>query len=159
VFLHYRSLRDTLAPRRPFYLATLWIFGAMGWLGIPLGRHLDVLRHRARDRRRLRHSLPGARAPCSRGGANRPGPACRGNVGAVVVADTLAVGSGFGLLAASQVPANAHLGVLVVAGLVESCILTLLVLGSILCILETAPAGRSARSSRVPASKLSSPAG
>jgi predicted RND superfamily exporter protein len=117
----------------PTALSTLWIFGLMGWLGIPLGVATsmfcaitigigdDYAIHFV-DRWRT------ARAA----GRERPVLDAIQEAGPAIVNDTLAIALGFGLLAASQVPANAHLGILVALTLVAGCLLTLAGLGSLL---------------------------
>jgi predicted RND superfamily exporter protein len=107
----------------------------MGWAGVPLGIAtsmfcaislgvaVDFSIHfveRYRERRAEGHPEPGRLAFVETG----PG----------IAADALAVSLGFGLLAASRVPPNAHLGLLVAAALLSGCILNLVGLGSLLAV-------------------------
>jgi hypothetical protein len=105
----------------------------MGWLGVPLGVAtsmfcaitlgvgVDYAVHllAAHDRAR-------------RAGADRPGYAALAAAGPAIVSDAAAIGLGFGLLAASRVPANARLGMLVALALGTACAFTLLGLGGAL---------------------------
>jgi hypothetical protein len=114
----------------PSMLGVLWVFGTMGYLGIPLGVAtsmfcaislgigIDYAIH-------LRQRVAAARA------ASEPDPAAHGlaESAPAIVADTLAIAGGFGLLAASQVPANARLGLLVALALLAACVVTLAGLG------------------------------
>lgn len=122
-----RSLRAGLLVSLPALLAIAWVFGLMGWMGIPLGVAtsmfcaitlgvgVDFGIHLYESFRRLRAA-----------------DAAIAEAGPAIVADAVAVGFGFGLLALSQVPANARLGLLVAAALAVSCLLTLTGLGALL---------------------------
>ncbi|MEM9553399.1 MAG: MMPL family transporter [Acidobacteriota bacterium] len=128
-----RSLLYGLAAVAPAIVAVLWVFGLMGWLGIPLGVAtsmfcaitlgigIDYGIHFT-DRIERAHAA-GITAPIAR---------ALGEAGPAIVADTAAVALGFGLLVVSQVPANARLGLLVAAALTAACILTLVGLGAAL---------------------------
>jgi predicted RND superfamily exporter protein len=131
--LLFRSLRLGLLALLPVSISVLWVFGAMGWLAVPLGvatsmfcaitlgvgvdyaiHFLESFR-RARRRRQplpVRHALA------------ESGPA--------IVTDMLAIAGSFGLLVVSQVPSNARLGLLVAIALTAAFFLTLVGLGSVL---------------------------
>ncbi len=133
VCLLTRSLLAGLAAVAPAALAVLWTFGTMGWLGVPLGVAtsmfcaitlgigIDYAVHFYERFRRAR-------------AAGHPAPAelALGEAGPSIIADTLAIALGFGLLGLSQVPANARLGLLVALALTASCLLTLGGLGALL---------------------------
>ncbi len=137
VLLATRSPAAALQGLLPASFAVLWIFGLMGWLGIPLGVAtsmfcaitlgigVDYAIH-VLERRR------GHRA------ADDPQPTARAlaESGPAIVFDALAVGLGFGILTLSQVPANARLGALVAAALGAACLLTLAGLGSLLALAD-----------------------
>ncbi len=124
--LLFRSLRVGLCAVGPTAVAVLWVFGAMGWLGIPLGVAtsmfcaitlgigVDYAIHFLERLRRARAA-----------GREQPVLVAVGEAGPAIVADTLAIALGFGLLVVSQVPANARLGVLVAMALGAGCLLTL----------------------------------
>jgi len=126
VALLWRSAALAAGALLPSTTAVLWIFGAMGWLGIPLGIAtamfcaialgigVDYAVHLVEEVERARRL--GAAAPVRRAVADA-GPA--------IVADSVAMGLGFALLAFSRVPANARLGQLVAFALFASCLLTL----------------------------------
>ncbi len=59
-------------------------------------------------------------------GAPDPVARARAAVGPAIIIDSVVVGTGFGLLALSQVPANAQLGALVALSVLASCACTLL---------------------------------
>jgi uncharacterized protein len=133
----YRSAATGLLAVLPACTAVLWVFGGMGWAGVPLGVATsmfcaisigvadDFAIHLIERYRRL------AAEGC-------PDAARRAFVeaGPGIAADALAVSLGFGLLAVSRVPANAHLGLLVAAALLSGCVLTLAGLGSLLALRE-----------------------
>ena len=58
-------------------------------------------------------------------GEPRPGRLAGAQAGPAILVDTLAIALGFGLLAASRMPADRRLGLLVAVGLASSCLLTL----------------------------------
>lgn len=117
----------------PASVAVLWVFGAMGWLDVPLGVATSMFCaitlgvgvdhgiHYLESVRRNREA-----------GTVEPPRAALGEAGPAITADAVAIAAGFGLLAVSQVPANARLGLLVAAALVSSAVLTLGGLGSLL---------------------------
>jgi hypothetical protein len=135
VILLYRSLTVGVLVILPAVTAVLWVFGAMAWTGVhlgvatsmfcavTLGVGIDYAIHFFERYRLLRDS--GATDPVA-GALSEAGPA--------ILADTVAIALGFGLLGLSQVPGNARLGLLVALALVSSCLLTLVGLGSLLAI-------------------------
>ena len=127
IFLH-RSLAAGLAILGPACLAVLWTFGVMGWLLIPLGVATSMfcaitlgigvdysIHFYESFRRNL--ALASNSVEAALLAARRTGPA--------ILADTVAIAAGFGLLMLSQVPANARLGLLVAIALAVNCVLTL----------------------------------
>lgn len=122
-----RSWKEALLAIVPAAMASIVSLGLMGWLGIPLGIAtsmflaitlgigVDYPLHllEARDRARAE-------------GAERPLEKARRAVGPAIVIDTIAVVLGFGILAISQIPANARLGLIVATTIFTACCLTLL---------------------------------
>lgn len=129
----YRSLPIGLLTILPASLSGLWMFGLMGWTGIPLGVAtsmfcaialgvgVDYAVHFIERHQRQEVGEPIERVLAA---LREAGPA--------ITADTVAVALGFGLLGLSQVPSNARLGLLVAVALVTSCLLTLGGLGALL---------------------------
>jgi predicted RND superfamily exporter protein len=119
----------------------VWVFGTMGWLGMPLGVAtsmfcaitlgigVDYAIHFL-ERFSLARSAGGPAA--ARRALAEAGPS--------IVIDCLAIALGFGLLAVSQVPANARLGILVAVALGACCLLTLAGLGALLPAVARRPA-------------------
>jgi predicted RND superfamily exporter protein len=133
LLLLHRSLRLGLVALLPTALSTLWIFGLMGWLGIPLGVATSMfcaITIGIGDDYAI-HFVDRWRTAQAEG-RDRPALHAIQEAGPAIVNDTLAIALGFGLLAASQVPANAHLGILVALTLIAGCLLTLVGLGSLL---------------------------
>ena len=62
-----------------------------------------------------------------RRGVTDPVASARRAVGPAIVIDSIVVGTGFGVLVFSQVPANARLGALVAISVFASCVSTLLI--------------------------------
>lgn len=134
VALLTRSWSTGLLAVLPASVAVLWVFGAMGWLAVPLGVATSMFCaitlgvgvdhgiHYLESVRRHRETGEGAGGP--RAALAEAGPA--------IVTDAVAIAAGFGLLAVSQVPANARLGLLVAAALLASALLTLGGLGALL---------------------------
>ena len=134
VTILYRSLWVGFLIALPSSIAVAWMLGIMGWSGIPLGvatamfcaitlgvgidygLHLYEVFLRLKREGFGRDSAVEAIAEC--------GPA--------IVADTAAIALGFGILAISQVPSNARLGLMVAGALVVGCALTLVGLGTLL---------------------------
>lgn len=111
----------------PVLVACATALGAMGWAGVPvgiatsmfiaitLGIGIDFPLHLIE--RIDRERAAGAADPVAR---------ARVAVGPAILIDSVVVGTGFGLLALSQVPANAQLGALVALSVLASCVCTLL---------------------------------
>lgn len=143
VTLLYRSWKVGLLIALPSSVAVAWMLGAMGWTGIPLGVAtamfcsitlgvgIDYGIHFYEVFLRLRGE-----------GAASPSLAALAEAGPAIVADTVAIALGFGVLVISQVPSNARLGFLVAGALTVACALTLVGLG-ILLDRTTAPAATS----------------
>jgi hypothetical protein len=115
----------------PSALAVIIKFAIMGWAGIPLGVATSMfaamtLGIGVNCAIQLLESCRQARAA----GATAAGALSRGMAltGPPALINTVAVSLGFGVLMLSQVPANARLGLLVVLGLVECFIVSLLLL-------------------------------
>lgn len=129
----YRSLRWGLLALLPAAVSVLWVFGVMGYAGIPLGVAtsmfcaitlgigVDFGIHFVERFRRAAQAAPFERA---RAALEETGPA--------IVVNTLLNVLGFGVLALSRVPANARLGLLMAAALTAACMITLLPLGALL---------------------------
>jgi len=137
VALLRRSLAEGLAVAAPVAAAVVWITGAMGWLGVPLGVATSTfcaialgvgVDHAIHYREAWRR----ARA----GGDPEPWLDAVRSAGPAIVTDAGAIALGFGLLALSRVPPNARLGVLVAAALLASAALTLAGLGAALAARE-----------------------
>ena len=119
----------------PSTLAVLVNFAVMGWFGIPLGVATSMFAGMTLGIGVdfAIHLLEGyglARAE----GADGAGALARAMAltGPPVLINTVAVSLGFGVLILSQVPANARLGLLVVLGLVDCLIASLLILPALL---------------------------
>lgn len=111
----------------PVSVACLAVLGTMGWLGVPVGVAtsmfisitlgigidfpLHLIEYADRERRL---------------GVPDPVASARRVVGPAIVIDSLVVGTGFGVLMFSQVPANERLGALVAVSVLVSCICTLM---------------------------------
>jgi len=133
VCLINRSVAAGLCCMLPASVGVLWVFGFMGWTGMPLGVAtsmfcaitlgigVDYAIHFVERVRRAR--AVGSEDPV-RDALMLAGPA--------IVADTVAIALGFGILTFSQVPANGRLGLLVAAALVSGCVLTLVGLSALL---------------------------
>lgn len=150
----YRSLTTGLLAVLPASAALLWVFGGMGWAGVPLGVAtsmfcaislgvgVDYSIHFL-ERYKLRRA------------EGHPRPAWLGvtEMGPGIVEDAIAISLGFGLLVVSQVPANARLGLLVAAALLSGCVLTLAGLGSLLGLRDRKD-GRDRKDERLPGSGM-----
>jgi uncharacterized protein len=133
LFLLHRSLRLGLVAVLPTALSTLWVFGLMGWLGIPLGVATSMfcaITIGIGDDYAI-HFLDRYQSALG-AGRDRPVLDAIEEAGPAIVYDTLAIALGFGLLAISLVPANARLGLLVALTLMASCLLTLAGMGALL---------------------------
>jgi predicted RND superfamily exporter protein len=136
----HRSARLGLLAVIPGYVAVLWVFGIMGWFGIPLGVATSMFSGIALgiavdyaihylERYRVAQDL----------GVDAPQLWALEDAGPAIVIDAIAIAVGFGILIASQVPANHRLGLLVAVALAASCILTLVGLGALLPSVERKP--------------------
>jgi predicted RND superfamily exporter protein len=126
VCLLHRSVADGFWAVMPAYVAVVWIFGAMGWLGISLGVATSMFcaitlgigaDYGIHFLERFRHAQAAGDA--------RPEATALAEAGPAILIDCLAIAFGFALLAFSEVPADARLGVLVAVALLASCLLTL----------------------------------
>jgi predicted RND superfamily exporter protein len=125
------SLRWGVYCLLPSVLAVLIKFAVMGWLGIPLGVATSMfaamtLGIGVNCAIQLLEGYGQARA----GGAPSLEAANRAMVltGPPALVNTIAVSLGFGVLMLSQVPANARLGLLLVVGLVNCFVISLVLL-------------------------------
>jgi predicted RND superfamily exporter protein len=126
-----RSLRWGVYCVLPSALSVLINFAVMGWAGIPLGVAtsmfagmtlgigVDFAIHLLEGFGLVRAAGGSAQEALSRSMALTGPP---------VLVNTLAISLGFGVLMLSQVPANARLGLLVVLGLVDCLLASLLLL-------------------------------
>jgi hypothetical protein len=115
----------------PSALAVLIKFAVMGWLGIPLGVATSMFAAMTLGIGvNCAIQLLEAHAQASAAGAPPAEALSRalGLTGVPALINTLAVSLGFGVLMLSQVPANARLGILVVLGLVNCFVASLLLL-------------------------------
>ena len=127
------SGRTALLAVAPTGIAVLWMLGAMGWLGMPigvatstfcavsLGIGIDYAIHYLERLREADQPSLSARLEAA-GRAVAP----------AILADALAVSIGFGALAFSTVPATARLGIVVGMALPASALLTLVGLPALL---------------------------
>jgi predicted RND superfamily exporter protein len=135
--LLFRSVRLGLLALLPSSLAVLWVLGAMGWWGMPLGVATSMfcaitlgvgedyaIHFLVRVRRCREEGRPDAVAHAF----ELAGPG--------IVSDTLTIALGFSVLAASRVPANARLGMVMAVALLGCCTLTLVGLGAALSARE-----------------------
>jgi len=125
--IFYRSIWNGLLATLPAMMGVLWVFGIMGWVGMPLGiatsmfccitlgvgvdysiHYLEVYRKEG----------------CALQAIEKVGPA--------ITIDAVAIAFGFGILIFSQVQSNARFGFLIAIGVTISCLLTLVGLGTIL---------------------------
>jgi predicted RND superfamily exporter protein len=131
-----------LASILPALGAILWTFGLMGWLGIPLGVATsmfcaitlgigdDYAIHFLDRRERARAE-----------GEARPTRVALLDAGPAIVWDALVIALGFGLLAASQVPVNRRLGILLGLALLAAATVTLSGLSAVFTLTEKASQG------------------
>jgi predicted RND superfamily exporter protein len=126
VCLLHRSVADGFWAVLPAYVAVLWIFGAMGWLGIHLGVATSMFcaitlgigaDYGIHFLDRFRQAQAEGVASPQRRALEEAGPS--------IFIDCVAITLGFALLALSEVPANVNLGLLVAVALLASCLLTL----------------------------------
>ncbi len=132
VCLLARSLTAGLCAVAPAFLAALWVFGAMGWLGIPLGVATSMfcaitlgigVDYGIHFFERYRLARAAGRGDAAQAAIGEAGPA--------ILADSLAIALGFGVLVISQVPSNAQLGLLVAFALATAALVTLVGLGAL----------------------------
>ena len=119
----------------PSALAVLIKFAVMGWAGIPLGVATSMFAAMTLGLgvNCAIHLLEGF--SLARTGGKSPSDALSQSLrltGVPALINTLAVSLGFGVLMFSQVPANARLGILVVLGLGNCFIMSLLLLPALL---------------------------
>jgi predicted RND superfamily exporter protein len=119
----------------PSLLAVVVKFAVMGWLGIPLGVATSMFAAMTLGIgvNCAIHLLEGCRQACAAGAS--PTQALNrsfASTGPPALINTLAMTFGFGVLMLSQVPANARLGLLMVLGLVNCLVASLLILPVIL---------------------------
>jgi hypothetical protein len=132
----------------PSALAVLVKFAVMGWLGIPLGVATSMFAAMTLGIGvNCAIQLLEAHAQARAAGAPPTEAMSRalGLTGVPALINTLAVSLGFGVLMLSQVPANARLGLLMVLGLVNCFILSLLLLPVLLHWWPLKPGQRSYR--------------
>jgi len=126
-----RSFRWGIYCVIPSALAVAINFAAMGWLGIPLGVATSMFAGMTLGIGVdfAIHLLEGHAAAVATG-ATRLEALSRSMAltGPPVLVNTIAVSCGFGVLMLSQVPANSRLGLLVVLGLVDCLVASLLIL-------------------------------
>ena len=127
-----------LAAILPALGAVLWTFGIMGWAGIPLGVATSMFcaitlgigdDYAIHFLERRQQAVAAGEAEPTRIAILEAGPA--------ILWDALAIALGFGLLAASQVPANRRLGLLVGLALATAAAFALTGLGAVLSLRET----------------------
>ena len=126
-----RSLRWGIYCVLPSALAVAINFAAMGWLGIPLGVATSMFAGMTLGIGVdfVIHLLEGHGSAVAAGATKLEALSrAMALTGPPVLINTLAVACGFGVLMLSQVPANARLGMLVVLGLVDCLIASLLIL-------------------------------
>jgi predicted RND superfamily exporter protein len=113
----------------PSLLAVVIKFALMGWMGIPLGVATSMFAAMTLGIGiNCALQLLEAYAQSCEDGEPNPLNRAMALTGPSALINTLAVSLGFGVLMLSQVPANARLGLLVVLGLLECFLLSLLLL-------------------------------
>lgn len=131
-----RSLATGFFMVLPTVAAVLWIFGIMGWTGIPLGvatsMFCAITLGIGVDY--AIHFLERFKLAGQRGEAEPAGAALR-EAGPAIAIDAAAVALGFGILILSRVPANHWLGLLVALALLASSMLTIGSLGILLSVI------------------------
>ena len=126
-----RSLRWGIYCVIPSALAVAINFAAMGWLGIPLGVATSMFAGMTLGIGVdfAIHLLEGLGSAGAASGTKLEALSrAMALTGPPVLINTLAVSCGFGVLMLSQVPANSRLGMLVVLGLVDCLVASLLIL-------------------------------
>jgi hypothetical protein len=126
------SLRWGLYCVLPSLLAIVIKFAVMGWVGIPLGVATSMFAAMTLGIgvNCAIHLLESYRQALNNGGTSPTEALSQSLVvtGPPALINTAAVSLGFGVLALSQVPANARLGILLVLGLLNCFIASLLIL-------------------------------
>jgi hypothetical protein len=149
--LLFRSVRLGILALVPSSLAVLWVLGAMGWSGMPLGVATSMFcaitlgvgeDYAIHFLYRVRRGRDEGRPDAVVHAFELAGPG--------IVSDTLTIALGFGVLLASRVPANARLGMVMVVALLGCCALTLVGLGAALSAREPVPVPRTAAAARAP---------
>jgi hypothetical protein len=135
--LLFRSPRLGVLALLPSSLAVVWVLGAMGWWGMPLGVATSMFcaialgigeDYAIHFLNRVRRAREEGRPDAVAHAFELAGPG--------IVSDTLTIALGFAVLLASRVPANARLGMVMVVALLGCCILTLVGLGAALSARE-----------------------
>lgn len=128
-----------LAAILPALGAIVWTFGVMGWTGIPLGVATSMfcaITLGIGDDYAI-HFLERRELAVSTGEA-RPTRTAIVEAGPAILWDALVIALGFGLLAASQVPANRRLGLLLGLALLTATIFTLTGMSAVFSLREQA---------------------
>ncbi len=126
-----RSVRSAAVAALPATLAVACVFGAMGWLQIPLGVATSMFCSIALGigvDYATHFVAAGQRARVE--GAENPTASALRDAGPPILTDMAVVAVSFAWMSLSQVPSNARLGGLVALALGLSCTFTLLGLGS-----------------------------
>jgi predicted RND superfamily exporter protein len=129
-----------LASIVPALGAILWTFGLMGWLGIPLGVATSMfcaITLGIGDDYAI-HFLDRRERALAEGEA-QPTRVALLDAGPAILWDALVIALGFGLLAASQVPVNRRLGILLGLALLAAATVTLSGLSAVFTLTEKAP--------------------
>jgi predicted RND superfamily exporter protein len=144
VFLLAGSAGLALAALVPVTLAALWLLGGLGFAGLPLGVATSMFFVISIGLGVDSHSIHLVLRAQEKWRENDPDPirSALREVRPAILVNSLAIAAGFGLLAASTVPPNRNLGLLIAAAIVLGCGITLGGLGS---ILELASARKSSR--------------
>ncbi len=119
----------------PSLLAVVVKFAVMGWAGIPLGVATSMFAAMTLGIgvNCAIHLLEGCRMARARGiSESETLKVSLGQTGPPALINTLAMSLGFGVLMLSQVPANARLGILLILGLVNCFVASLLLLPALL---------------------------
>jgi predicted RND superfamily exporter protein len=129
--LLFRSFWWGVGALVPSTLAVVWVLGAMGWAGIPLGVATSMFcaitlgvgeDYAVHFLYRIRRGREEGRPDAVLHALELAGPG--------IVSDTLTISLGFSVLMASSVPANARLGLVMAVALLACCTLTLVGLGA-----------------------------
>jgi predicted RND superfamily exporter protein len=128
----YRSVTWAVLAILPTAITVLWVFGLMGWLGIPLGVATSmfcvILLGVGVDY--AIYYLEGVRLARA---SHHPEPWRQAltQVGPAILANVAALSLGFGVLLLSVVPTSSLLGLILTLGMLISCLITLLGLGAL----------------------------